>query len=111
MKKKLKLELIENYIAIYRILYICKQRLFLANTKADDLEIICKKTTELKKDYELAFDKIGMVDNSLILLKSQLNTALNTPYNNHDYTPYTKLINKINEIKKVKDRILEHFKI
>lgn len=75
IKQKQKLNLLDNYIAIYRILYNCKK--LLCSTSTDPLNIpniqkICDQTLDLKSKYEDAFEKLKMTDTSFLLLKQQL---------------------------------------
>ncbi|MBQ7351389.1 MAG: hypothetical protein IJW59_00770 [Clostridia bacterium] len=74
---KLKLNLIDNYIAIYRILYYCKHLLTAptnySKTEVENIQAICDQTLDLKSKYENAFKELKMIDNSFLLLKQQLN--------------------------------------
>ena len=80
-KNKAKLNLIDNYIAIYRVLYNCKvllvrnaEKATLESTKkAQNLQKLCDQTLDLKLKYEKAFEKLKMIDDSFLLLKKQLN--------------------------------------
>lgn len=73
-----KLNLIDNYIAIYRVLYNCKSLLMseeITKNKDNVLKIqkLCDQTLDLKSKYEGAFAKLKMIDPSFLLLKQQLN--------------------------------------
>lgn len=80
IKKKQKLNLIDNYIAIYRILYNCKIILTNKNStfledETSKIQKLCDQTLDLKNKYENAFFKLKMVDDSFLLLKQQLNES------------------------------------
>lgn len=71
-----KLNLIDNYVAIYRILFHCKELLSLPLSKENISTInrLCDQTLDLKHKYECAFEHFKMVDSSLLLLKQQLSS-------------------------------------
>ena len=80
LRSKHKLNLIDNYVAIYRVLYHCKQLLTQShrnnsNEELSQLHNICDQTLDLKSKYEDAFQKLKMIDNSFLLLKQQLNES------------------------------------
>lgn len=83
IKHRKKLELLDNYVAIYRILFNCKQLLMYTpqNNQADidKIQNLCDQTLDLKSKYEEAFQKLKMIDNAFILLKSQLNECKGYP--------------------------------
>ena len=68
-----KLNLLDNYVDIYRILYNCKQLMTTGNTDSQSLKNICDQTLDLKSKYENAFSKLKMMDSSFLILKEQLN--------------------------------------
>lgn len=67
-----KLNLLDNYVGIYRILYNCKQLMTTGNTDSQSLKNICDQTLDLKSKYENAFSKLKMMDSSFLILKEQL---------------------------------------
>lgn len=78
MKKKFKLALLDNYVAIYRLLLECKS-LINQNLTEEDLIIInkiCNETIKLKKEHEKTFHDCNMIDNAFTLLKQQLDDSL-----------------------------------
>ncbi len=96
MRHKLKMELINNYVDIYKILYSCKY--LLQNDKNSDkskniLDAI-KNTLKLKENYEESFIKLKIADTSFLVLKGELERGLKFPHS-ENFTPVT--LNKINE--------------
>ena len=86
IRRKTKLNLLDNYVAIYRVLYHCKRMLSAQNYTSNEnmvpkLQKLCDQTLDLKTKYEKAFVKLNMVDDSFILLKQQLSACkgYNTP--------------------------------
>lgn len=75
-RRKTKLNLLDNYIAIYRILYHCKCMLSSNTTTSSEkikkVQKLCDQTLDLKMKYENAFKKLKMIDDSFLLLKQQL---------------------------------------
>ena len=110
MRNKWKMQLLDEYVSLYRVLYICRQRIFMANTSIENLQSLCEKANLLKKEFDNTFEILGMNNPSLLVFKDQLNKTLyqNTQknLNNHDAN---KLLNKLNEIQKNKDKILNKF--
>ena len=88
MKNRLKLELINNYVDIFKIIYNCK---YIASNGSDINENEnalkhLKESLKLKEAYEKTFQTLKIADVSFLLLKQQLENALNvTPQDN--YTP------------------------
>lgn len=73
IKAKQKLNLIDNYVAIYRILYNCKMLMQSSSaTGLSSIQKLCDQTLDLKTKYETAFEKFKMIDDSFLLLKKQL---------------------------------------
>lgn len=72
--RKQKLNLIDNYVAIYRILFHCKELLLASHGDTSIINNICDQTLDLKHKYECAFEHFKMVDPALILLKGQLSS-------------------------------------
>ena len=80
MNKK-NLSLINDYVAIYRLQYMCKcaiKKENNVNTKSILLDII-EKVKKIKENLHKIFEKTGLVDTSFLLLKQQLQDAVNTP--------------------------------
>jgi len=103
MKKyKLKLNLIDNYIAIYKILYNCRQILFYESNhyNIDTLEIqkICDHTLDLKTKYEKAFKELKMIDESFLNLKEQLIDCKNIFIKNFNVQNFQKLCSTLSSI-------------
>ena len=78
MKRKLKFQLLENYISIYQILGKCKINFLFAKSQEEILliENICKRLDTLKKEHEKCFKELKMYDTSFLLLKTQLEEGL-----------------------------------
>lgn len=99
MKNKFKLSLINNYIAINRILYVCKGLLSENRnlTEIQQITTLISSTINLKISYEKTFDKYLKNDNAFLLLKKQLNDATKTQtiyYKNCNEKLY-EMLNKI----------------
>jgi len=107
MKSKLKLELIEKYISLHNILIICKQRIFRANTKLETLIAINTTANNLKLEFESCFDFLKMNNEALIILKKELNLALNSNVELSNTPGPEKLINRMCNLKKEKEKILQ----
>lgn len=108
MKNKLKMKLLDEYIKLYQVLYICKQRIFLANISEKGLNELCEKANVLKKEFDKTFQILKMEDASLILFKEQLDRGVNkqNEYYKFSNVPSTqKLLSNLNDIKKNKDKI------
>lgn len=96
MRHKLKMELINNYVDIYKILYSCKY-LLQKNKNLEDNKNILEATTEtlkLKENYEESFIKLKIADTSFLVLKGELEKGLTYPHSDN-FTPVN--LNKINE--------------
>ena len=98
MKYKLKMQLLDEYVCIHKILYICKQRIFLGNTNIVSLKTLCESASSLKKEFDETFNTLGMNDTSLIIFKEQLKKGLNHPFEKNKIPDTQKLLNKLNEI-------------
>ena len=107
MKSKLKLELIDNYISLHRIIYVCNQRIFKANTNIETLLVIHNNANNLKSEFDTTFNSLKMNNNSLILLKSQLTSALENNITLKNIPSADKIINQLCAIKKEKEKILQ----
>lgn len=100
MRHKLKMELINNYVDIFKVLYSCKYLIKNANaldsqiTEKTSILEITNHTLKLKEDYEKSFHKLKIDDSSFLLLKKELEEGLNYPFSDN-YTPVN--LNKINE--------------
>lgn len=78
MSQREKLNLIENYISIYKLLFNCRN---ISINKKDTLKIntlskITDKTIQLKNNYENTFDTLGLIDDSFLQLQKELNECL-----------------------------------
>lgn len=96
MRNRLKMELINNYVDIYKILYSCKYLLHAVNDLEGSECILkaIKDSLKLKDNYEKSFSKLHIADTSFLLLKKQLEEGLNHPHS-ENFTPVN--LNKINE--------------
>ena len=88
LRRKTKLNLIDNYVSIYRILYNCK--IILSKTSNTEnikaIETLCDKTLDLKTKYERSFRQLKMYDSSFLNLKAELDNCKNiTRY----FTPFS----------------------
>ena len=79
LSSRTKLNLIDNYIAIYKILYHCKHILLTETNKETvyKVEHLCDQTLDLKLKYEQAFIVLKMNDIAMDILKSELNSCQN----------------------------------
>ena len=70
MKKKEKFELVNKYIDIHWILFLCKQSFLTCNEQNDLIRLnnLCEEIIQLKEKIE----KIFVNDNAFLLLKTQL---------------------------------------
>lgn len=88
MNKK-KLSLIDDYVAIYRLEYMCKCALkneTNLHTKSLLLDTI-NKVKKIIDNFHKIFEKTGLIDTSFLLLKQQLQEAVNSPVNeNYKYS-------------------------
>lgn len=94
MRKKKKLELIDNFIQSYRLLIICMN----AATQQNCPHAECEKllhlqisTTALIADYEKIIKKLGFDDESFVNLKKELNECVQ---NHHKLSPNFNLDSK-----------------
>lgn len=81
MLGKNKMELINNYVDIFKILFWCKQKVF-SSCDLDEtlvLEKTLEQTLKLKSSYEQIFDKLNMSDTSFLVLKRDLEYSLKKP--------------------------------
>lgn len=103
VKRKEKLNLINNYVDIHRCIFDCKYSIINENCNPKNLENLLKLTDqliELKKQYEKIFNTEKMMDDSLILLKMQLESSIiNYPKNIQKNINIDSLINTINRLK------------
>lgn len=79
IRLKTKLNLIDNYIAIYHVLLSCKTLLEESKTATLgailEIQKACDSALDLKNKYEKAFANLKMIDDSFLLLKKQLNDS------------------------------------
>lgn len=89
MRRKLKLSMLDDYVAIFNIIYICrfydlaKEHEYIVS----DIKQIEISASLLQERYEATFKKAGIDDVSFLLLKSQLVNATNTEKNRKDFSP------------------------
>lgn len=99
--RRQKLELIDNYISIYRVLYSCKFLLETAHSNTpSNTELIyklCDQILDLKSKYEYAFESLNMVDNSFLLLKQQLTSCKPSHQYKNNYN-INEIYNDLNNI-------------
>lgn len=81
LQGKKKLELINNYVDIFKILFWCKQKLYLSSNLDDAIFLnqTLEQTLNLKASYEQIFDKLKMSDTSFLVLKRDLEYSLKKP--------------------------------
>ncbi|MGN0960974.1 MAG: hypothetical protein ACI4PF_02100 [Christensenellales bacterium] len=102
LSSRQKLGLIDNYIAIYRVLYNCKILLMPNNkiSSEDTMKLLqlCDQTLDLKTKYEKAFEKLKMIDDSFILLKQQLNECKGYPDKDIELCTISEISDSVNII-------------
>ena len=77
MRKKFKMELINNYVDIYKILYNCKELIKSEkNTNQKKILFILQDALNLKSEYEKMFENLNMNDTSFLVLKRDLDNAI-----------------------------------
>ena len=109
LKRKDKLNLIDNYVEIYRCIYESKNAILKEKelSTLENLNKLCEDILSLKKLYENTFEKLKMMDDSLILLRMQLESTLKTqPKNPSRIYSYEFLRNKTNLIEKTLKNII-----
>jgi hypothetical protein len=77
LNKELKLNLINDYIKIYKLYYKCKTTF--CNQDYKYLNNTLARLDKLKKEYETIIYNNKLYDNSFILLKQQLENTLTKP--------------------------------
>lgn len=80
MRGKVKLKMIDDYVALFRIIYYCQNCMQdISSPKlSQNLSEIANNAMELKDKFETAFKREKMCDASFLLLKSQLLRANKT---------------------------------
>lgn len=100
MREKKKLELINNYVDIYKILFACKVNIFegadIKNSSASFK--LLQEVSMLKSGYEKLFEKLHLDDEAYLNLKHKLESSLKT----HKITPNFTFDYEKYELKKVK---------
>lgn len=100
MRHKQKMELINNYVDIYKMLYSCKYLLKNINTSNEGISNsknildTIQETLKLKEAYEKSFEKLNISDTSFLVLKRELEKGITHPHS-ENYTPIDLI--KINE--------------
>lgn len=94
MKSKIKLELIQNYVDIFKIIFCCKQTILQANDEntISKFEKISISTLRLKNTYEKVFKSLKMYDTAFLILKNDLENALSRSNNLSVTQNYDELI-------------------
>ncbi len=82
MKNKFKLKLINEYVKLYRLLFLCKILVLEGiNKQMDALYAYSKATLTLKSKYESTFLKFRIDDDAFNLLKKELDDSIKQTYN------------------------------
>lgn len=94
LRNKTKLELIDNYIDIFKIIFCCKQTILGALDEKVVLkyEQILMSTLNLKNSYEEMFKVLKMYDTAFLILKKDLENALSKSKNMNTTKNYDDLI-------------------
>lgn len=104
MKNKVKLNLIDNYVEIHKCIFECKNSIKCSTDVniLKDLNELCSSILKLKEVYEKTFVELKIMDDSLILLKMQLENALKNPPQSENKKTYSIdfLTNKKNLLEK-----------
>lgn len=96
MRKKFKMELINNYVDIYKILFNCKELIKTEkNTDQEKIISLLHDALKLKNEYEKMFDILKMNDISFLVLKRDLDNAMK--FQPQNYSPSS--LEKILELK------------
>jgi len=90
MKKKVKADLLDEYIFILNMQKIFKNYANIKDKEINNCVMLCEK---LKKKYEQIFFKIGLMDLSFMILKKELNDK-----DMLKYEKFLKLKNKVKDI-------------
>lgn len=102
LKRKEKLHLINNYVDLHRCIFDCKYSIFNENNSTDNLKkmiVLLDDLIELKQQYEKIFITNNMMNDSMILLKMQLESSLtNYPKNIKKNINLDSLITTINRL-------------
>ena len=76
MRKKFKMELINNYVDIYKILFNCKEILKSKESDQEKIISVLQDALNLKSEYEKMFEHLNMNDTSFLVLKRDLDNAM-----------------------------------
>lgn len=81
MKQKDKLSLIDNYVSVYRLLYNCQgfTCLYTEDNLTPQLSHLTHQALELKHHYEIAFEQLGLIDETFLGLQQELNDCISNP--------------------------------
>ena len=110
LRNKTKLELIDNYIDIFKIIFCCKQTILGALDEKVVLkyEQILMSTLNLKNSYEEMFKALKMYDTAFLILKKDLENAVSKSKNMNTTKNYDDLIlDTIPEIENALDDIVD----
>ena len=103
MKKKVKADLLDEYIFILNMQKIFKNYANIKDKEIDNCVMLCEK---LKKKYEQIFFKIGLMDLSFMILKKELNDK-----DMLKYEKFLKLKNKVKDISLILNYYLNNLSI
>lgn len=82
MRRKLKMEVLSDYVSIFQIIYFCRCSVLDESEEINpnfSLSNLENQALDLEKKYEMIFPKLKIKGPSLILLKSQLSFETNKP--------------------------------
>ncbi len=109
MRNKIKMKLINNYVDIYKIIFACKYLLD-RNQNASENEVALSTlndTLKLKNSYEQIFQKLKIADTSFLLLKRDLDKAIQViPDNNYKPKTIINMLEMKKEISKTLNEVL-----
>lgn len=111
MKNKFKLQLITEYVNIYRILLQCKSDLFNSKKTQKQLQLISHKVISLKEKYESTFEKFKVNDNAFYDLKNQLENSLTTKHSVEIFDSTKSIFKKLQQIENTHNFVLSKTKI
>lgn len=109
MRNKIKMKLINNYVDIYKIIFACKFLLD-RNQNASENEVALSTlndTLKLKNSYEQMFQKLKIADISFLLLKRDLDKAIQViPDSNYKPKTIINMLEMKKEISKTLNEVL-----
>ncbi len=75
MRRKLRLEMLDDYVAVFRIIYLCRSSIFVQTenqTECEVIKVIEQDAISLQKKYDKTFERIGMLGPSFLLFRREL---------------------------------------